>query len=127
MATKLSDMQKKSIEIDVDGQILYLRYDLNALAELEDKYGNIDAAFNFEEDSTNLISKLRFVLHVGLKANQPELSVEDVGGLFTLDNLQEFQEAIGGAVEQGMPDEKAQGKNVKAPKDHQKKNSPKKK
>ena len=125
MATKLSEMQKRSIEVKVDDQILYLRYDLNALAALEEKYGDIDSAFNFEEDSKNIISKLRFVLHVGLHANQPDMTVEDVGGLFTLENLQEFQDAIGGAVEQGMPEGDA--KNVKAPEDHKKTAKPKKK
>ncbi len=126
--TKLSEMQKRSIEIDVDGQLLYLRYDLNALAVLEEKYGDVDKAFNFEVDSTSIISKLRFVLHTGLMANQPDMTITDVGSLFTLENLQEFQEAIGGAVEQGMPDEKEnESKNVKAPKDHQKKKAPAKK
>ncbi len=119
MATKLSEMQKRSIEINVDDQLLYLRYDLNALAVLEEKYGDVDKAFNFEQDSSKIISKLRFVLHTGLQANQPEMSIEDVGSLFTLENLQEFQEAVGGAVEQAMPDEKKdESKNVKTPKDH---------
>jgi len=112
-------MQKRSIEINVDDQLLYLRYDLNALAVLEEKYGDIDKAFDFEDDSSSIISKLRFVLHTGLMANQPDMTINDVGALFTLENLQEFQDAIGGAVEQGMPEEKKdESKNVKAPKDH---------
>ena len=121
MATTLSEMQKRSTEINVDDTFLYLRYDLNALAELEEKYGNIDKAFNFDENSENIIDKLRFVLHTGLMANQPDMTIKDVGALFTLENLQEFQDAVGGAVEQGMPDaKKDESKNVKAPKDHQK-------
>jgi hypothetical protein len=120
---KLAKLRKKSVEILVDGESYFLRYDLNALVELEDNYDNIEDAFNFEENPKGAISKLRKVLYVGLKANHKDISEEEVGGMFTVENLAEFQEAIAKAMDAAMPDE-GEEKNLKAPKDHQ---QPKKK
>lgn len=114
----LSKLQKKSIKIKVDEDTLYLRYDLNALVSLESAYGDIEAAFDFDEDSAGAIGKLRKVLHVGLLANHPDLTEEDVGALFTMENLNDFQEAVGKAMESAMPEEVADSKNLKTPKDH---------
>jgi len=114
---KLSKLQKKSIEIKVDEDIFYLRYDLNALVTLEECYGDIEAAFDFEENPGGAIGKLRRVLHVGLQANHKGISEEEVGGMFTMDNLADFQEAIGRAMETAMP-EVDESKNSKTPKDH---------
>jgi len=118
MADKLAKLRKKSVEITVDEEIFYLRYDLNALCELEDAYENIEDAFNFEENPKGAIGKLRKVLFVGLKANHPEITEATVGGMFTVENLSEFQDAIAKAMDIAMP-EGDDGKNPKAPKDHQ--------
>jgi hypothetical protein len=120
--SKLSKLQKKSIEIKVDGVSFYLRYDLNALVSLESAYGDIEAAFDFEDNPVGAIGKLRKVLHVGLQANHEDISEEEVGAMFTMENLADFQEAIGSAMNQAMPEETAKaadGKNPpKSPKDH---------
>ena len=114
---KLSKLQKKSIEIEVDDDTFFLRYDLNALVTLEECYGDIESAFDFEENPGGAIGKLRKVLHVGLQANHKGISEEEVGAMFTMDNLADFQEAIGKAMETAMP-EVVEEKNSKAPKDH---------
>ena len=118
MADTLAKLRKKSVEITIEKETYFLRYDLNALVELEDAYDNIEDALNFEENPKGAIGKLRKVLYVGLKANHPDISEKDVGGLFTVENLPEFQEAIAKAMDAAMPEE-AETKNVKTPKDHQ--------
>lgn len=122
MAEKLSKLRKRSIEIEVDDEVYFLRYDLNALVTLEEAYGDIEQAFDFDEDASGAIGKLRKVLHVGLKANHPDLSEEDVGAMFTMENLNDFQNAVGKAMETAMPEEAtkkdAESKNLKTPKDH---------
>ncbi len=118
MADKLAKLRKKSVSIEVDGDKYFLRYDLNALVELEDAYDNIEQAFNFEENPKGAISKLRKVLYAGLMANHPDMTEKAVGELFTVENLGDFQEAIAKAMDAAMPDE-AERKNPKAPKDHQ--------
>jgi len=125
MATKdkIAKLRKKSVEIEVDESKYYLRFDLNALVRLEDAYGNIEAAFDFEENPTGAIGKLRKILFVGLEANHPELTEEEVGAMFTVENLGEFQIAIGKAMDLAMPEE-GEPKKGTAPKDHQ---QPKKK
>jgi len=119
---QLAKLQKKSVEITIEDDTYFLRYDLNALVELEEAYENIEEALNFEENPKGAIGKLRKVLYVGLKANHPDISERDVGALFTVENLPEFQEAIAKAMDAAMPEDDA--KNVKTPKDHQ---QPKKK
>ncbi len=114
---KLSKLRKKSIEITVEEEVFYLRYDLNALITLEEAYGDIEQAFDFDENPTGAIGKLRKVLAVGLQANHPELSEDEVGSLFTMENLADFQAAIGQAMDSAMPEE-VDSKNPKTPKDH---------
>jgi len=117
---KLAKLRKKSVKIEVDDETYYLRYDLNALVELEEAYDNIEEAFNFEENPKGAIGKLRKVLFVGLSANHPNITEEDVGGMFTVENLGEFQDAIAKAMDIAMPAEQVEAKNSsKAPKDHQ--------
>ena len=120
MATdKIANLQKKSVEIEVDDAKYYLRFDLNALVRLEDAYGNIETAFDFEENPVGAIGKLRKILFVGLEANHPKITEEEVGAMFSVANLGEFQTAIGKAMDLAMPDTVDESKNVKTPEDHQ--------
>jgi hypothetical protein len=114
---KLAKLQKKSVEIKVEGETYHLRYDLNALIKLEDAYENIQEAFSFEENPVGAMGKLRKVLWVGLNANHPSITEEEVGEMFTIENIAEFQEAIGTAMNAAMPEE-VDAKNSKTPKDH---------
>ena len=114
---KLSKLRKKSIEIKVEEEVFYLRYDLNALMELEEAYGDIEAAFDFEENPKGAIEKLRKVLFVGLQANHEGITEKEVGSIFTMENLSAFQNAIGEAMATAMPEE-VDTKNSKTPKDH---------
>lgn len=116
---KLAKLRKKSVEISVDKEIYFLRYDLNALVELENAYDNIEEAFNFEENPKGAIGKLRKVLFVGLQANHPEITEKEVGAMFTVENLGEFQEAIAKAMDAAMPDAVEAKNSPKVPKDHQ--------
>ncbi len=117
---KLAKLRKKSVEIAVDEETFYLRYDLNALVVLEDAYDNIEQAFNFEENPKGAISKLRKVLYAGLMANHPDMTEKAVGELFTVENLGEFQDAIAKAMDAAMPDE-TEVKKAGTPRDHPRK------
>jgi len=124
-SNKLSKLQKKSIKIEVDEDTFYLRYDLNALVALEEAYGDIEQAFDFDEKPEGAIGKLRKVLHTGLQANHKGISEEEVGALFTMENLADFQEAVGKAMNTAMPEEVAdEAKKRKTPKDHLPKKTP---
>ena len=118
MVDKLSKLRKKSIEIKVDDESFYLRYDLNALVALEECYGDIEAAFDFDENPVGAIGKLLKVLYVGLRANHEDITEEQVGAIFTMENLGDFQTAIGQAMDTAMPEVEDELKNPKTPKDH---------
>ena len=75
---KIAKLQKKSVEIEIEDVKYYLRFDLNALVRLEDAYGNIETAFDFEENPVGAIGKLRKILFVGLEANHPKITEEEI-------------------------------------------------
>lgn len=118
---KLAKLQKKSVEIHVEGKTLYLRYNLNALIKLEDAYENIEEAFDFEENPKGAMGKLRKVLWVGLNANHGEITEEEVGEMFTIENIAEFQDAIGKAMNAAMPEAEEAKNSPKAPRDRPRK------
>jgi len=122
---KLAELKKRSTEVMVGGKKLYIRFDLNALAELEERYGSLDEAFTFDPEHTKgIIAKIKSVLYEGLKAIH-NFKEEEVGAMFSMKEMPEVQAAMEAAAGEAMPEgteEKlAEGKgidskNLKAPK-----------
>lgn len=86
-----------------DGNTYTLRYTLNALAELEDRYGSVDAAF--EAMNKNSIKAIRCVLWAGLIAEQPDLTEMQVGALIDTDTITELMGSVEQAMAGDMPTE----------------------
>ena len=72
------------------------------MAELEDKYGSVEAAFNKVEQD-NSVAALRFVLWAGLSWEDDELTERTVGNLIDLNYMQEMIEKLGKALDSDMP------------------------
>ena len=73
----LNDVKSKDIKITLaDGVERTIKFDLNAMAELEDKYGSVDAAFEMLDK--NSIKALRFILWAGLSHSDENLTVYKV-------------------------------------------------
>lgn len=71
-----------------------LRYDLNALAELEDALGvPLSELGNIEMK----IKNVRSILWAGLLHEDESLTEKEVGKHITIDNMEEVQKAIGEA------------------------------
>lgn len=99
----VKDVKSKSVPlILMDGKERHLRFTLNALAELEDKYGSVEAAFNKVEQD-NSVAALRFVLWAGLSWEDDELTERTVGNLIDLNYMQEMIEKLGKALDSDMP------------------------
>ena len=99
----VKDIKSKSVPLVLmDGKERHLRFTLNALAELEDKYGSVEAAFNKVEQE-NSVAALRFVLWAGLSWEDDELTERTVGDLIDLNYMQEMIEKLGNALDGDMP------------------------
>lgn len=87
-------MSREKGTIELGGKTRRLAYDLNALCALED-HGGID--------QTGSPKGLRAMLWAGLLHEEPDLSLDDVGRLVTLDRIEEIATAVGEAMSRDMP------------------------
>lgn len=86
---------KKTITL-TDGVEREVRFTLNAMAELEDKFGSVDAAF--EEMDKGSIKAIRFVLWAGLMEGSPELTERQVGSLIDMQYLNSIMDTMTDAI-----------------------------
>jgi 1,4-dihydroxy-2-naphthoyl-CoA synthase len=102
---KVKDVKSSPVKITLaDGVERELRFTLNAMAELEDRYGSVEKAFDALEQ--NSIKALRCVLWAGLLSDDPELTEQQVGGMIDLQYMTEIMEVLGSAFEKQMPEAK---------------------
>lgn len=87
----------------LDGVKRSLKFDLNAMAELEDRYGSVDAAFDALDKQS--IKALRFILWAGLAHADESLTEQKVGSLIDMSCLQEIMQTLGAAFDSDMPNE----------------------
>lgn len=100
--SNVQDVKNKVVKIKLnDGVERELKYDLNAMAEMEDRYGSVDAAF--EALDSNSIKAVRFILWVGLIHEDPSLTEQKVGSLIDMQYLQELMGTLGEAFSADMP------------------------
>lgn len=99
----LHDVRRKAVKITLsDGIERELKYTLNALAELEDKFGSVDAAFKALDAGS--IKAVRFVLWAGMMHIEPVLTEWQVGNLIDLQQMEEMMAILGTAMHDDMPE-----------------------
>ena len=83
-----------------------MRFTLNAMANLEDKYGSIDNAFSKISDgkSTSMLA-LRFILWQALRWEDASLTEEGLGDLIDIQTMNSIAEALGRALNNDMPEQ----------------------
>lgn len=111
--SNLRDAKPKVITITLnDGVERELRFTLNAMAELEDRYGTIQAAFDALDN--NSIKAIRCVLWAGLLHADEALSEQQVGALLDMRNLGPVVASLADALSADQPEliEGAQSPNV---------------
>ena len=87
-----------------DGVEREIKFTLNAMAELEDRYGSVENAFKALE--SNSIKAARCILWAGLLHTDEGLTEQQVGNLIDLDILNEVMESMTEAMGNDMPDKK---------------------
>lgn len=106
----VADVKSKTVPITLqDGKERHLRFTLNALAELEERYGSVEEAFKKVEGGNSIVA-LRTVIWAGLVWEDPELTEQMVGNLIDLGYMEEMITALGGALEGDMPQSNAPAK-----------------
>ena len=78
--------------VDLKGTNYELNFDLNAMAELEDKYGTIQDAI--KELKLKKLSAVRVFVYACLKSNSDELTEHEVGKLIDINNFGTIETAI---------------------------------
>ena len=97
----LKDIREITVPIELD-RPRGLKFDLNAFAELEDKFGSMDAAFHAMQKGS--LKAARTLLWAGLLHEDETLTERKVGGLVTLANLSGIMDSITSALTAAMPD-----------------------
>ena len=84
-----------------DGVEREIKFTLNAMADMEDKYGSIDNAFKALDEGS--IKAARFILWAGLSHTDENLTEQQVGKLIDMDCLQDIFEKMSEALGEDMP------------------------
>lgn len=101
--SNVKDVKSKDIKITLnDGVERTIKFTLNALAELEDRYGSVDEAF--KQLDNNSIKAVRCILWAGLIHEDPELTEQQVGNLIDIQYMQELMASLGEAFDADMPE-----------------------
>ena len=90
--TKGKDLQNNEIIIELKGKRYSLNFDLNAMAELEDKYGSMNAAI--KELKSKKMSAVRTFLYAVLKSSDEQLTEFEVGKLIDMNNFNKLEKAL---------------------------------
>lgn len=89
----LEQVRRKPVKVVLaDGIEREIRFTLNTLADLEDKYGDADEALNLV--SKGKIKDIRFMLWALLRGDDDSLTERQVGNLIDMDKLGAIMEAI---------------------------------
>lgn len=95
-----------------DGVEREIRFTLNAMAELEDRYGSVDAAFKALDAGS--IKAARCVLWAGLLETEEGLTEQQVGKLIDIDCMNQIMENLAKALGEDMPEDDNKSEDAKA-------------
>jgi hypothetical protein len=81
--SNLNDVRELKTEVTtINGDKMYLFYDMNAFAEIEEKYKTLDKAF--EALSSGRVKPLIEILRIGLSHDNENITTKEVGKLFVM-------------------------------------------
>ena len=97
----LNDIRESAIPIELDRPRALL-YDMNGLAELEDRYGSMDDAFKALQKGS--IKAARTLLWIGLLHEDETLTERQAGALVSMRNMTEVMAKITSALTNSTPE-----------------------
>ena len=117
MAKKSNAVRIKPVKLAMDKERTLL-LDFNAFAELDEKYGSIEAAMEALKPKGKdgiSIKALRAFLWAGLVHEDENLTEKQVGVLMGMANLDEIAKAMNEALNSSLPEDDGKGKNEVTP------------
>lgn len=93
-----------------DGVEREICFTLNAMAELEDRYGSVDKAFKAMDEGS--IKAARFVLWAGLHDSDESLTEMQVGKLIDMELMNNLMKDLAGALGEDLGEEDSSEDNV---------------
>lgn len=108
----MANPHRAQVEIELGGKTRVLRYDLNALAELERVFGKKISEI-FREENMGMWF-IREMVWAGLRWSSSKLTPSAVGAMMELDKLKYYGEKIGEALNLVMPKKDGNGVDAEA-------------
>jgi hypothetical protein len=103
---KGTDLKQEGIKVILDKERTLL-FDLNTLVDLEEEYGDIEAAMKeLTSKKAGKMKTIRKFLWLGLKHEEEELTEKQAGALIPFNKLDEMSEKLLEALDISMPDNK---------------------
>lgn len=100
----IQDVKAKPVMVTfTDGTEHEIKFTLNALALLEEKYGSVDDALG-KLDSGSFVA-IRYLLWAAMQHEENPLTETQVGNLLDINALGNITDALTSAAEGGMPTE----------------------
>lgn len=94
----MSAIKDGRYEIELSGKKLHMLFSLNALDEIQDKFGGYDQLDEVLSSNKDMIKNIRWLftllLNEGRGEDEPELTEKEVGRLIHVGNLNEIKGAI---------------------------------
>ncbi len=99
--SNLEDIRNNGVKTVLNGKEYRLIFDLNAMAEVEEKYGTIGKAMKAMQEGS--IKAVRCVLWAMMLHDSPELTEKEVGQMVTVATLDKITDDIAAAVNRDTP------------------------
>lgn len=101
-ATKAEIMKDKGVKITLGDKDFEVKFDLNALCNLQDEFGSLDVAF--ENLDMRDLKKIRTMLRIALANGENiDISEREVGALIDMDNIYEIMDVLTKGFNLAMP------------------------
>lgn len=107
----MANKHRGYVEVELGGEVRRLKYDLNALAELEDALGY--PVTQLRDDRIG-VRELRALVWAGLLHEEPKLTLKAAGSMIELDRIEEITKAVTEALERAFGQKGNGGKSVAA-------------
>lgn len=96
---------KGTTTINLQGMVHELRFDMNSFCELEDRFGNINKAFEVLQNGS--MKGIRTLLWAGLLHEDGEVTEKEVGEMVRIKDLTTIADKITEALNIALPEEKS--------------------
>lgn len=100
--SNLQDIRPKKPTIELGGKSYTLWFDLNAFAEIEDEFGEIDVVMT--KLTKGSAKTIRALVWAGLLCNENSPSLKEVGALLTFADMNMVSESLMKAIGASMPE-----------------------